>query len=40
VSDIVIENFSSRVMQSWGLGYEEQKKLNPEIIYVSMAGLG
>jgi hypothetical protein len=29
VSDIVIENFSSRVMQSWGLGYEEQKKLNP-----------
>jgi crotonobetainyl-CoA:carnitine CoA-transferase CaiB-like acyl-CoA transferase len=40
VSDIVIENFSSRVMQSWGLSYEEQKKLNPEIIYVSMAGLG
>src|SRR5689334_8301583 len=23
VSDIVIENFSSRVLQKWGLGYEE-----------------
>jgi crotonobetainyl-CoA:carnitine CoA-transferase CaiB-like acyl-CoA transferase len=40
VSDIVIENFSSRVMQSWGLSYDEMKKLNPAIIYVSMAGLG
>jgi crotonobetainyl-CoA:carnitine CoA-transferase CaiB-like acyl-CoA transferase len=27
-------------MQSWGLSYEEQKEINPEIIYVSMAGLG
>ena len=40
VSDVVIENFSSRVMQSWGLGYDEMTKLNPAIIYVSMAGLG
>ena len=40
VSDIVIENFSSRVMQRWGLSYDEMKKLNPAIIYVSMAGLG
>ena len=40
VSDIVIENFSSRVMQRWGLGYDEMEKLNPAIIYVSMAGLG
>src|SRR5262245_8463197 len=23
ISDIVIENFSSRVLQSWGLGWEE-----------------
>ena len=40
VSDIVIENFSSRIMQRWGLGYEEQKKIKPDIIYVSMAGFG
>jgi crotonobetainyl-CoA:carnitine CoA-transferase CaiB-like acyl-CoA transferase len=40
ISDIVIENFSSRVMQSWGLGYEEMQRLRPDIIYVSMAGFG
>jgi len=40
MSDVVIENFSSRVMQNWGLGYEEMKAIKPDIIYVSMAGLG
>jgi len=40
ISDIVIENFSSRIMQRWGLGYEEMKKLRPDIVYVSMAGFG
>ena len=40
ISDIVIENFSSRIMQRWGLSYEEQQKIKPDIIYVSMAGFG
>ena len=40
VSDIVIENFSSRIMRRWGLGYEDMKQLRPDIIYVSMAGFG
>src|SRR5215510_12568823 len=40
LSDIVMENFSSRVMHRWGLGYEDLKKLRPDIIYVSMAGFG
>jgi benzylsuccinate CoA-transferase BbsF subunit len=40
VSDIVIENFSSRVLQNWGLGYQEQCKIKPDIVYVSMAGYG
>ena len=40
VSDVVIENFSSRVMQRWGLGYQELKRLRPDVIYVSMAGFG
>ncbi|HEX2172333.1 MAG TPA: CoA transferase [Dehalococcoidia bacterium] len=39
-SDVVLENFSSRVLENWGLGYEELKKLRPDIIYVSMAGMG
>ena len=40
ISDIVIESFSSRVMQDWGLGYQELRKLKPDIIYVSMSGFG
>jgi benzylsuccinate CoA-transferase BbsF subunit len=40
VSDIVIENFSSRVLQKWDLGYEELCKIKPDIVYVSMSGYG
>jgi crotonobetainyl-CoA:carnitine CoA-transferase CaiB-like acyl-CoA transferase len=40
LSDIVIENFSSRVMQKWGLGYKVLQEIRPDIIYVSMAGFG
>lgn len=39
-SDIVIENFSSRVMENWGLGYEAMTEIKPDIVYVSMAGFG
>jgi crotonobetainyl-CoA:carnitine CoA-transferase CaiB-like acyl-CoA transferase len=40
VSDIVIENFSSRVLQKWGLGYDELCRIKPDIVYVSMSGYG
>lgn len=40
VSDIVIENFSSRVLRNWGLGYEEMCAIKPDIVYVSMSGYG
>jgi crotonobetainyl-CoA:carnitine CoA-transferase CaiB-like acyl-CoA transferase len=40
VSDIVIENFSSRVLRNWGIGYDEQCKVKPDIVYVSMSGYG
>ena len=40
ISDIVIENFSSRVLQKWGLGYPELCKVKPDIVYVSMSGYG
>ena len=40
MSDIVIENFSSRVMTNWGLSYDEMAAINPALVYVSMAGLG
>ena len=40
VSDIVIENFSSGVMTSWGLDYPQLKEIRPDIIYCSVSGFG
>jgi len=40
VSDVVMENFSPKVMDKWGLGYDELKKIKPDLIMVSMSGLG
>ena len=40
ISDMVMENFSSRVLQRWGLGYAELCKVKPDIVYVSMSGYG
>ncbi len=39
-SDIVVENFSSRVLESWGLGYPELRELNPRVIYCCISGFG
>ena len=39
-SDVVVENFSAKTLTSWGLSYEEQCKLKPDIVYVSQAGFG
>ncbi|MBI4299308.1 MAG: CoA transferase [Chloroflexi bacterium] len=40
VSDIVIDNFASGVLERRGLGYEELKKWKPDIIMISMPGFG
>ncbi len=40
VSDVVLENYSSRVMGQLGLGYPTLKAANPGIILVSMPGFG
>jgi crotonobetainyl-CoA:carnitine CoA-transferase CaiB-like acyl-CoA transferase len=39
-SDIVMDNFSARVMRSWGMDYESLKTIKPDIICISMSGLG
>ncbi len=39
-SDVVVENFSSGVLESWGLGYEELKAVRKDIIYCSISGFG
>ena len=40
ISDIVIENFSPRVMANWGLQYQSLTAVNPELIMVSMSAMG
>jgi len=40
ISDVVIENFSPRVMANWGLSYETLKEVKPDLIMVSMSGMG
>ncbi|MFN8557796.1 MAG: CoA transferase [Dehalococcoidia bacterium] len=40
VSDIVVENYTARVMRGWGLDYENLKKLKHNIIMVSNTGYG
>jgi benzylsuccinate CoA-transferase BbsF subunit len=40
IADILVENFRGGVMKSLGFGYENVRRLNPEIIYVSSQGFG
>ena len=39
-SDVVMENFTPRVMRRWGLDYPNMKKLKPDVIMVSNTGYG
>jgi crotonobetainyl-CoA:carnitine CoA-transferase CaiB-like acyl-CoA transferase len=39
-ADVVLENYSPRVMPQLGLGYERLSELNPGIIYIGMPGFG
>lgn len=39
-ADALIEQFRPGAMDAWGLGYEEIKKINPNIVYVSLTGYG
>jgi benzylsuccinate CoA-transferase BbsF subunit len=39
-ADVVTENFTPGVMGRWGLGYEELKKIKPDIIMVRQNGFG
>jgi crotonobetainyl-CoA:carnitine CoA-transferase CaiB-like acyl-CoA transferase len=40
ISDIVIENFSPRVMSNWGLNYERLREVKPDLIMVSLSAMG
>ncbi|MBW2091902.1 MAG: CoA transferase [Deltaproteobacteria bacterium] len=39
-SDVVFENFAAEVMEGLGLGYEQLKEIKPDIIMISMSGMG
>jgi crotonobetainyl-CoA:carnitine CoA-transferase CaiB-like acyl-CoA transferase len=39
-ADVVMENFTPGVMDKWELGYEELKKIKPDIIMVRQNGFG
>jgi crotonobetainyl-CoA:carnitine CoA-transferase CaiB-like acyl-CoA transferase len=39
-ADVVIENYTPRVMPQLGLGSERLKELTPHVIYISMPGYG
>jgi len=40
ISDVVIENFTPRVMQNFGLEYSVLSKINPQIIMISISAYG
>ena len=40
VSDLVVENFGTGVIERLGLGYEDLKKVKPDVIMLCSTGLG
>ncbi len=38
--DVIVENFSARVFESWGLDYDEIRKIRPDIIMVRAPAFG
>ena len=40
VSDAVITNYAPRVLPSWGLDYDELKKIKPDLILVTLPAFG
>lgn len=39
-TDVVINNYTPRVLRGWGLGYDELAKIRPDIILLSNTGYG
>jgi crotonobetainyl-CoA:carnitine CoA-transferase CaiB-like acyl-CoA transferase len=40
ISDVVVENYSPRVMANWGLTYERLKRVKPDLIMESISAMG
>jgi crotonobetainyl-CoA:carnitine CoA-transferase CaiB-like acyl-CoA transferase len=40
ISDVVLENFRPGTLEKWGLGYEDLKKINPNLIMLRVSAYG
>lgn len=40
LADVVVENFSPRIMPSWGLGYNALCDINPRVVMTSISNFG
>ncbi len=40
ISDVVLENYTPRVMRNWGLDYPNLRRIRPDIVMVSNTGYG
>ncbi len=40
VSDVVMENFTPRVMRGWGLDYPHLRQIKPDVVMISNTGYG
>ena len=40
VSDVVVENFTARTLEGFGVTYESMRKVKPDIIYMQQPGFG
>jgi len=39
-ADVLLENYRTGTLAKYGLGYDDLKKINPRLIYVSLTGFG
>jgi crotonobetainyl-CoA:carnitine CoA-transferase CaiB-like acyl-CoA transferase len=40
ISDVLVENYSPRVLANWGLGYERLKTVKPDLVMASISAMG
>jgi formyl-CoA transferase len=38
--EVVVQNFRPGTMDKWGVGYEDVRKVKPDIVYISILGFG